>query len=221
MRTMRTILPADELNRLEPKYDYRLTDKTIRYLTLLIIQEFRKAKGRVGGMTERELIRYADQLYGRLYGSVQRSYLKLAKQQYRSAGGHLGSIDADWVLGVLNDYDPVLKRVFDHEIDRKQGIFIESVLSTANRAGEVDVRMRELSRLVNQGALDITDRAVRQAFDEDDDDDGGSSVYVWITARDEKVCDECHPRHGRLYRKQDIPTKHPNCRCIVMPVEVD
>ena len=214
---MATVLPMDELNLLEknPRYDYQYTDKVIKALTLRIIRKFQNAKMRVLRMSEREIIRFGKEFYADLYKDAFFHFGKIADYQYHDAGG-TGRITDKWLRKSLRSYDPVMKRVFENEADRKASVFIESVISAADRAEQVDIRMREWSRFVNQGALDVTDQAVMKAFEEDDEDD--ESKYVWITKKDERVCAECESRHGHTFRRKNIPVKHPNCRCIVRPV---
>lgn len=53
--------------------------------------------------------------------------------------------------------------------------------------------------------------------------DSDSNVeYVWHTAGDDKVCEECQDLDGQIFHSiSDIPDKpHPNCRCYVEEVEV-
>lgn len=38
---------------------------------------------------------------------------------------------------------------------------------------------------------------------------------VWITANDDRVCDICGPRHGKVIDDGDYPPIHVNCRCEV------
>lgn len=36
----------------------------------------------------------------------------------------------------------------------------------------------------------------------------------WVSQKDDRVCKECKERNGDLYESSDdIPEKHPNCRC--------
>ena len=38
----------------------------------------------------------------------------------------------------------------------------------------------------------------------------------WITANDDRVCDICEPRDGKVIEGDDFPPAHVNCRCEVM-----
>lgn len=39
---------------------------------------------------------------------------------------------------------------------------------------------------------------------------------VWITANDDRVCDICEPKDGKVIEGEDFPPAHVNCRCEVM-----
>lgn len=51
-------------------------------------------------------------------------------------------------------------------------------------------------------------------------------VYVkaeWSTSKDDRVCEECAQLEGKIYTIEEIQLlipRHPNCRCIALPVDV-
>lgn len=44
----------------------------------------------------------------------------------------------------------------------------------------------------------------------------GFTHLMWVTQSDEFVCAECGPRHGKIYRIDELPDipAHPSCRCV-------
>lgn len=53
--------------------------------------------------------------------------------------------------------------------------------------------------------------------------EGVTVIAEWSTAGDERVCSECAGMHGNRYSLEEIQhmiPRHPNCRCIAIPVEV-
>lgn len=53
---------------------------------------------------------------------------------------------------------------------------------------------------------------------------GVTVIAEWSTAGDERVCDECASMHGNRYTLEEIEhmiPRHPNCRCVAVPIEVD
>jgi len=53
---------------------------------------------------------------------------------------------------------------------------------------------------------------------------GVEVVAEWATAGDERVCSECSSLEGKVFSLQEIEhmiPRHPLCRCIALPIEVD
>lgn len=48
-------------------------------------------------------------------------------------------------------------------------------------------------------------------------------IYIWCTAGDDNVCDECQGLEGTEYESMaDVPDDpHPNCRCYIDDVEIE
>jgi SPP1 gp7 family putative phage head morphogenesis protein len=49
----------------------------------------------------------------------------------------------------------------------------------------------------------------------------GLSQYEWLTALDERTCEECVALDGKVFDigSGDVPPLHPNCRCCTVPVK--
>jgi SPP1 gp7 family putative phage head morphogenesis protein len=47
--------------------------------------------------------------------------------------------------------------------------------------------------------------------------DAGIEEVMWVTAGDERVCEECRPLDGQVFRLDQVPPKHWGCRCILIP----
>ncbi len=49
----------------------------------------------------------------------------------------------------------------------------------------------------------------------------GVETVEWITAQDERVCPQCGPLNGEVFRldgHHEVPALHPMCRCSLLPV---
>lgn len=193
---------------------YEYTDKIIRYLTKRFIRLFGDAKSNLLPMDEVNVLRYSHTFYDSLEEITEIYLLKLAKKVYRdTATNKKRKIDNKWLRNALSQYDPVTMYVYLYEVDRKRERFAEAVIASANRAFEVEKALRYWSRMVNQYAVEITDKAVIDAYIDDD-----VTNVIWVTIDDEKRCKECVKRDGKIYDIDDIPPKpHPNCRCILLP----
>lgn len=51
----------------------------------------------------------------------------------------------------------------------------------------------------------------------------GIEKVQWLTANDERLCEECAAHDGQQYDIDDAPEipAHPNCRCVLIPVKED
>ena len=83
-----------------------------------------------------------------------------------------------------------------------------------NRDAQIDFALRQWSKQVGQYAINVTDYAVFQAFE-----DAGIEEVEWVTEHDQRVCSLCHKMDGKRYRIDEVPSKpHVNCRCTVIPI---
>ena len=193
---------------------YEYTDKIIRYLTKRFVRLFGNAKSNLLPMDEVNVLRYSHTFYGNLEEITEIYFLKLAKKVYRdTATNKKRKIDKKWLHDTLSQYDPVTMYVYLHEVDRKRERFAEAVIASSNRAFEVEKALRYWSRMVNQYAVEITDKAVIDAYIDND-----VPKVIWVTVDDERRCEDCAKRDGKIYDIDDIPPKpHLNCRCILLP----
>lgn len=192
---------------------YEYTDKVIRYMRKKFIRLFDSFRTNVL-FDELNVISSSKSLYEELEKITEESLLSIAKRAYKTNGGlHESSITHRWLLGWLNDYNPVTKYVYLHEIERKCARFAESILASNNPSAEIDVALRYWSNMITQYAIDITDRAVEQAYSDND-----IEKVMWVTIKDERRCKECRERDGKVYDINNIPPKpHWGCRCYLIP----
>lgn len=192
---------------------YEYTDKIIRYLRKRFIRLFDSFRGGIS-FDELNVISSSKSLYEELEQITEESLLRLAKRAYTANGGKSDKvITTAWLLGWLNDYNPVTKYVYMHEIERKCSRFAESILASNNPSAEIDVALRYWSNMVTQYAVDITDKAALQAYTDND-----VEKVIWVTIKDERRCKACRERDGKIYDIAKVPPKsHLGCRCYLLP----
>ena len=192
---------------------YEYTDKVIRYMRKKFIRLFNQFNG-LASFDELNVIQSSKSLYEKLEQITEDGLLLIAKQAYSDNKGKVvDAISTAWLLGWLNDYNPVTKYVYMHEIERKCARFAESILSSNNRAQETEVALRYWSNMVTQYSPDITDKAVMQAYI-----DNAVEKVIWITCQDERRCKKCKKRDGKIYDIAKVPPKpHIGCRCYLLP----
>ena len=168
-------------------------------------------------------------LYSELDTICRKYFTLVAKRAYTEAKRELEHssddketddiIDDAWISKQLSGYNPVTKYVYEHEVERKRARFMESVLADheagSRRAVANDFTTAEnlWKRQTNFHLITIEDAAVLQGYKK-----MGVRHAKWVTQRDEQVCKECKPRDGVIYPIDGIPTKHPGCRCYLIPI---
>lgn len=160
-------------------------------------------------------------MFDRLLSSNESAFLKAAKTAYKNAEGEekLTELDSGWLLGVLLSYNPVTGYLYDREAERKRLRLNEQIL-TAREYGDRQMFNDGLRRTANlwwtqtaQYGVDVVDKATLKAYR-----DRGVKWVRWVTAKDEKRCEECGSRDGVVYSIKDVPSKaHYGCRCYVVP----
>lgn len=192
---------------------YELADETAKSLRTEIIKSFRKTKERIYNLPP-STIDQIHLLYERILDLSVKAYMSLAEEAYG------GEITEAWILGILDDYDPVVKYVFINEIERKGERLAEAVISSAKENSTVNTPAvkKEFSKGLSYVTwqtdvftITVEDAARIRAMKE-----AGVEKVVWHTSEDEHVCEECEKRNKVVYPISAIPPKpHPNCRCYV------
>ena len=124
------------------------------------------------------------------------------------------SITNDWILDMLEEYNPVTLYRFLPEKERKKQRLTEAVIASQKRNSEIDKALRYWTLQVDQYCLEATDKATIEAYKQAD------VHYVrWVTKDDERVCEDCAERDGMVFPINRIPDKpHYGCRCQLEPV---
>ena len=181
---------------------YEYTDKVLLYLRKKFIRLFSKFKT-LASFDELNVLQSSKSLYAELQELTIDGLLLIAKEAYKAQNGKLPELITEaWLLGILNEYDPVTKYVYMHEIERKCSRFAESVIASSNKSKEIDTALRYWSDMVSQYAIEITDRATQQAYVDD-----GVEQVIWVTVKDERRCKECRNRDGKIYDIAKLPPK--------------
>ncbi len=185
---------------------YKYADAEMRRLNKRFVRMF----GNFGAidMDELNVLRSAKKLYSDLDSMSRKSFLRIARNIYKDA-------DDAFVFLILDDYDPVVKYVYTHEVDRKRARFAEAFIASPNKRAEVKTALRLWSAMITQYAITVTDKATLQSYI-----DMGVTSVQWISVEDKRRCDECRKRDGVVYDIDKIPPKpHIGCRCYVVPTK--
>lgn len=82
----------------------------------------------------------------------------------------------------------------------------------AGLIGATAARIRnQAATLIASAIWSVADQTETQIF-------RGTGSWTWLTREDEKVCEICGPlNRQRFARRADVPSRHPQCRCSVLP----
>ncbi len=194
---------------------YNITDKYISVLHKKIISTLSDLS--VASFDEIDNLSKVYKEFDKLYQQIESLYLKLAKVIYRQiAKANAKVITMVWLDTVLNKYNETTKYKFSSEYIRKRDRLVETIVGSKGKDKDTIKKSRNyLALQVSQGAIDVTDSAVIQAYK-----DLGYKKVVWNTKQDPKVCKICASRDGKIYDIDKIPPKpHFNCRCWLSPYE--
>lgn len=200
---------------------YEYTDKVIRRLNRKYLRLFNRIK--TLPFDELNIVGEITDLYKKISLIAETAYFDIARHAYvaamsmaKDAGFEVETptldsvpIDKDWVFDYLTETDPVTLYIFNNEIERKKQRLIEALAATPSKSKEIDKALRFWVLQSTHYAIAITDNATLTAYK-----DVGVTKVRWVTQEDEKVCQVCQDRNGKVYDIDNAPYKaHLNDRC--------
>lgn len=209
---------------------YELTD----ILIALLLNKLRKEVNRLDVMGFDQLnapriTSLTTAMVERLLKENKRAFLKIAKEASEEAADDiklLGLVaipiptNEKYVDGVLGEYNPVTGYLYYPEADRKRSRLAEALITAVLVGARADYH-KELRKFANlwhtqtlQYGETMVDKTRVNTFKKN-----GIKYVRWITQGDEKVCEECKERNGKIYPVDKIPAKpHYRCRCWIEPL---
>lgn len=167
------------------------------------------------GFDELNVLEVTRALYQDLARDNQEIFLELAQERYQEAEPHgKEPPDLAWLLALLAAYNAVTKVIYDNDVDRKRQYTAEGINSSTAKVTEFRRGLHYWADLTSTYAEIVTDESTLKAYR-----DAGVRRVRWVTAGDEKVCETCRERNGKVYSINAIPPKpHRRCRCIFQPI---
>lgn len=195
---------------------FELSDKAIALLKEKIVVRFSKAKSKLGTFDFDEInIRHlCDDLFEELEKDNEKMFLSLAQNAYKSFGEGQKPPTKSWLKkSILDRPDPVTFYVYMFEVDRKKERLIESLLANQKRTAAFDTSIKHWFNMTRQYCDIVEKEAVKKSYK-----DSGVKKVVWVTAEDEKVCEECEALDGKVFSIDAVPENpHWGCRCFLLP----
>lgn len=172
------------------------------------------------------------EMVSRLLKSNKREYLKIAKEATEEASNDINAIGVKatpipisekYVDETLGEYNPVTGYLYYPEADRKRSRLAEALITAVILGLRADYH-KELKKFADlwhtqtlQYAETMVDKTRIKTFKKN-----GIKRVVWVSEHDNRVCEECKERDGKIYPINAIPTKpHYNCRCWIEPLKED
>ena len=209
----------EEYEEYDEFYDdlFFFIDRAVSTLYRRLIASFGKLKNIE---SEEEIIRRVAEVYVEVDDTTRRYLLMIAKKVYKEVADYF-ELECDvnfitelWVLLILEDYDPITKYVYVHEVDRKRARLVEAMIASKDKAKEVDNGLKAWSKQAKQYADNVADKAIEDLFE-----NNNVERVMWVTERDSKVCNDCDELDGSVYPLDSVPSKpHYGCRCYKVPV---
>ena len=196
---------------------YRLSDQAQELLNRRATKRFEDAKDEAArhGFDELSVLSVTRELYDQLEQDNQSVFLELAQERYQETEPH-GEEPPDlaWLLALLAAYNAVTKVIYDNDVDRKRQYTAEGINSSTAKVTEFRRGLHYWASITADYADIVTDESTLKAYR-----DAGVKKVRWVTAGDEKVCETCRERNGKVYSINSIPRKpHRRCRCVFEPV---
>lgn len=192
---------------------YDLTDKAIDILNRRAVKRFEDAKDEaaLAKFDELNVLEVTRTLYQDLAHDNQEIFLELAQERYQETEPHgKEPPDLAWLLALLAAYNAVTKVIYDNDAERKRQYTAEGINSSTAKVTEFRRGLHYWADLSSTYADIVTDESTLKAYR-----DAGVRRVRWVTAGDEKVCETCRERNGKVYSINAIPPKpHRRCRCI-------
>ena len=202
------------------------TDKIVKVYITLILRSFQKIRRKLtaANFDEVNVMGVVNSEWQSINAYMKDALLKIVIYYYRIGFETCGKpppddMEAQMVFAkLLDSYDPVTHYLFLPESDRIRARLIEALLSVrtaSERYKQLDLGIRYIVRQLRQTADDYTMDVLIQSFK-----DAGVEEVEWITQQDERVCAECEPLDGQIFKIDKVPMlpQHYSCRCYIIPV---
>lgn len=230
---------------------YELADITADLLRKQAIRRFQNARVKANALDfdELDVIRICSELYENLDNDNKKKFLELAQKSYNKSIPNKKKKeepDLSWLFALLDEYDPITKYVYNHEVERKKAYLQEAIIAIADqkkgfknlvditrtnmmKTGKLKSRITQTKRTSIKKEFDKALRYWSRMTDQyciDVSDSAQMKAFVdagvekvrWNAELDGRECQICRDRDGKVYPIDNIPVKpHYGCRCWFTP----
>lgn len=168
--------------------------------------------------------RHVHKLYKDIYKAVKSEFSKIVNDIYLEIydesialgfDGDIRDLDEAWIEEFFDEYNPVTKYVFSHEIDRKESRLFEALVSNKlEKLKSYAYAERLITAQIKQYSIELEDKVAQTVFK-----DTKVQKVMWVAEQDHRTCSVCNDLDGQIFDLDKAPVKqHFNCRCYLIPV---
>ena len=198
---------------------YEIRDKLVRVYLRRILRRFKRLNQSLLAFDEVNNLHEVNACYEDVIMLSVDCLKEVTKRTRKWLNGDDDFLFEAWLMGWLNEPDPVTHYKYFDEADRKRSrLFeaIESCRTSAERKKQIEIATRYFARQFEQTADDVVSALLLQTLK-----DNGVKYVRWVTMHDARVCADCAAKDGKIY-PIDSPLLQPvhyNCRCWWIPVK--
>lgn len=199
---------------------FKIRDKIVKAYLKKILRRFKRLnQGFILGFDEVNVLTAVNTAYEDIIEMSVEALKKIAKQTYRWICDEDFLVDM-WLSGWLNEFDPVTHYKWYDEADRKRSRAFEAIMScrtSAERKKQIEVATKAWARQFDQVSDNLVEAVLKKAYQ-----DNKVKYVRWKTKKDNRVCEDCEKRDGKIYpiTSPDLHPLHYNCRCWWIPVKM-
>lgn len=198
---------------------YEIRDRLVRVYLKRILRRFKRLNQSLLAFDEVNNLYAVNACYEDVIMLTVDCLKEVTKRTRKWLNGDDDFLFDAWLMGWLNEPDPVTHYKYFDEADRKRSrLFeaIESCRTSAERKKQIEIATRYFARQFEQTADDVVNALLLQTLKDNE------VKYVrWVTMHDAKVCADCASKDGKIYPINSplLRPVHYNCRCWWIPAK--
>lgn len=198
---------------------YEIRDRLVRVYLRRILRRFKRLNQSLLAFDEVNNLYAVNACYEDVIMLTVDCLKEVTKRTWKWLNGDDDFLFDAWLMGWLNEPDPVTHYKYFDEADRKRSrLFeaIESCRTSAERKKQIEIATRYFARQFEQTADDVVNALLLQTLKDNE------VKYVrWVTMHDAKVCADCASKDGKIYPINSplLRPVHYNCRCWWIPAK--
>lgn len=198
---------------------YEIRDRLVRVYLRRILRRFKRLNQSLLAFDEVNNLYAVNACYEDVIMLTVDCLKEVTKRTRKWLNGDDDFLFDAWLMGWLNEPDPVTHYKYFDEADRKRSrLFeaIESCRTSAERKKQIELATRYFSKQFEQTADDVVNALLLQTLQ-----DNGVKYVRWVTMHDARVCADCASKDGKIYPINSplLRPVHYNCRCWWIPAK--